>query len=107
MCIFCQIIEGSIPATVRWQNEQWIAIDDIHPKADTHILLVSRKHIPSLMESTPQDDALLATTLPALRHLAKEVDIEQRGYRIVNNCGKGAGQLVDHLHFHLLSGGLS
>jgi len=105
-CIFCTIVEENAATTIRWQNEHWIAINDIHPKADTHVLLISRKHIPSLAETSDADDVLLATTLPTVRALAQEVGIVESGYRMVNNCGRGAGQMVDHLHFHVLSGGL-
>ena len=106
MCIFCEIVEGRSPATKRWSNDQWIVINDIHPKATTHVLLVSRKHIPSLDETSEEDAQLLGSVLPTIRQLAKDWSLVEGGYRVVNNCGKGAGQVVDHLHFHLMSGSI-
>jgi len=106
MCIFCEIVDGRASATTRWSNDQWIAINDIHPKATTHVLLVSRKHIPSLDATSAEDDELLGSVLPTIRRLAKDWSLVEGGYRIVNNCGAGAGQVVDHLHFHLLSGAI-
>ncbi len=105
MCIFCQIVSGVISTTIRWQDAAWIAIDDIHPKARTHVLLVSKRHIESLASARGDDDqALLQSALPTATEVARQLGIVEAGYKVVINTGAGAGQVVDHLHLHLLSG---
>jgi histidine triad (HIT) family protein len=104
-CLFCRIVSGELPATRVLEDEQVIVIRDIAPRAPTHLLAVSRRHVPSLDELTgaPRDVELLAAVFAALRRLAHESGL-QHGYRIVSNIGPGGGQTVPHLHVHLLGG---
>lgn len=82
----------------------WIAIDDIHPKAKTHVLLVSKTHIESLEQA--MDQALLESGLSTVQMVARTLGLVEAGYKTVINTGRGAGQIVDHLHIHLLSGNI-
>jgi histidine triad (HIT) family protein len=103
-CIFCRIAEGSLPATIVYDDGDIVAFRDISPQAPTHIVLIPRKHIASLRELVEQDDASVGYLVRAAARLAQEEHIAERGYRLVVNCGREAGQTVDHLHFHLLGG---
>ncbi|ABW18784.1 histidine triad nucleotide-binding protein [Alkaliphilus oremlandii] len=104
-CIFCKIIEGQIPSAKVYEDDHVIAFKDIAPEAPTHLLIVPRKHIPSIVDISEEDsNMILPRIFAAIGHLAKEFNLEQEGFRIVNNCGKNGGQTVDHLHFHLLGG---
>ncbi len=103
-CIFCSIIGKELPAQIRWEDSQWIAFDDIHPKAATHVLLVSKTHVGSLVEAGGEHEGLLQSAVPTVKLVARTLGLESAGYKTVINTGKGAGQLVDHLHIHILSG---
>ena len=103
-CIFCGIVAKEVPAGIRWQNDQWIAFDDIHPKAQTHVLVVPKKHIASLLDAGDADEALVAGALGAIREVARLLRLAS--YKVVSNNGTEAGQIVDHWHFHLLSGAI-
>lgn len=104
-CIFCKIVNGEIPATVLFENDKVVAFKDINPEAPNHLLVIPKKHVASMAHATEKDiQEVIPEIFKAIKHLAGEFDINQEGYRIVNNCGKLGGQTVDHLHFHLLGG---
>lgn len=104
-CIFCKIIEGEIPSTLVYENEHVIAFEDINPEAPTHLLIVPKKHIPTTMDVMEEDGKIIMPEIfAAIRHLARQFDLAEEGFRIVNNCGSNGGQTVNHLHFHLLGG---
>lgn len=103
-CIFCQIIEGKIPSETIYQDEETIAFRDINPQAPVHIVIIPRKHIPSLDQLKEADSALVGRMVAVANRLAKEEGVADRGYRVVINCGKEGGQLVPHLHMHLVGG---
>ncbi len=103
-CVFCQIVAGRIPATIVYQDDDIVAFRDIHPVAPTHVLVVPRKHVASLAEAGPEDEALLGRLLLGVRRVALDLGIVENGYRTILNTGAGAGQSVFHLHAHLLSG---
>lgn len=102
-CLFCQIIEGSIPSTIVYQDEQCYAFTDIHPQAPVHILLAPREHIASLAESEADHRGLLGHLLWVAAEIARTKNLP-RGYRLVINTGEDGGQTVEHLHIHLLGG---
>ncbi len=102
-CIFCRIIEGDLPGKIVYTDERVVAIEDLHPHAPTHILLLPREHIPGLAEAGPGHDALLGYLQRIAARLAKERGLHG-GYRTVLNVGPDAGQSVFHLHLHLLGG---
>jgi histidine triad (HIT) family protein len=102
-CLFCKIIDGSIPSTRIYEDEECIAFADIHPQAPAHLLVVPRKHIGSLAEAASEDTPLLGHLLARAADLARQRGLT-KGYRTVINTGADGGQTVDHLHLHLLGG---
>ena len=103
-CIFCQIVAGKIPGDILYQDEEVIAFPDINPAAPTHVLIVTRKHIPSLTQLTDEETPLIGHMVKVANQLAQEQGIAESGYRVVINCGRDGGQVVPHLHMHLLGG---
>ncbi len=103
-CIFCKIIAGQIPADVLYKDDKVIAFRDINPVAPVHLLVIPREHIPSLNEITEQQSPLIAHMIMVAKQLAKQQDIATKGYRVVFNVGSWGGQLIQHLHMHLLGG---
>ena len=103
-CLFCKIAAGQIPATIVFQDDHIVAFKDITPRAPTHVLVVPRRHIASLNELGPGDDALVGEMVRAAASIAKEQGLADRGYRTVFNCNADAGQTVFHIHLHLLGG---
>lgn len=103
-CIFCKIIKQEIPAKIIYEDENIIAFDDINPKAPTHKLIVPRKHLATLNDADANDTQLLGQLLQVAQKLAKQLNIAEQGYRTVINCNAGGGQIVFHLHVHLLGG---
>ncbi|MEN6529763.1 MAG: histidine triad nucleotide-binding protein [Anaerolineaceae bacterium] len=103
-CVFCSIVAKKSPAKILYEDDQVIVIEDIHPVAPVHLLIISRKHIPSLNELQPEDSPLLSHMLLTARKIAREVIGEDAAYRTVINTGSAAGQTVFHLHLHLIAG---
>lgn len=103
-CIFCQIIEGNIPADIYYQDDDLLAFHDIHPVAPTHILIIPKRHIATANEFTDEDAVLIGKLSIAASRIAKELRVDQSGYRTVMNCNRDAGQTVFHIHLHLLAG---
>lgn len=103
-CIFCKIIAKEMPAEIVWEDDLLIGIKDIKPVAPVHILLIPKKHIKSLNEITEDDKDLVGHIQLVANQLAKKLDIADKGYRTVNNCGDLGGQTVHHIHYHLLGG---
>ena len=102
-CLFCKIIEGAIPSTDVYQDEQCYAFADINPKAPAHILIAPRKHLDSLASVQEEDSLLLGHLLRIASEIARTRGLH-KGYRVVINHGEDGGQTVDHLHVHLLGG---
>ena len=103
-CIFCKIIAGQIPSDVIYTDDKVIAFRDISPMAPVHLLIIPREHIPSLNDVTEQQNALVGHMVQVAKQLAKQQGIATKGYRIVINSGPQGGQVVQHLHMHLLGG---
>lgn len=101
-CIFCDIAGGRGPAHLRFEDEAVVAFDDIHPAAPVHILVIPRQHIQSIAHLDAGSSDVIAKLIYAAKRIATEQGLE--GYKIVFNVGRAAGQLVDHLHLHLLGG---
>lgn len=102
-CLFCRIIDGSIPSNLVYEDETCIAFSDIHPHAAVHVLVVPRKHIGSLADATAEDSPLLGHLLSTVAEIARQKGLA-KGYRTVINTGEEGGQTVNHLHLHLLGG---
>lgn len=101
--IFSLIIEGKLPSTKVFENERILAIEDIHPIAPVHILILSKKEIPNLQGLQPQDFSLMEEMVKVAQKIAVEKGISD-GYRLLTNNGEDAGQTIFHLHFHLIGG---
>ncbi|MDP2053664.1 MAG: histidine triad nucleotide-binding protein [Acidobacteriota bacterium] len=103
-CLFCKIIAGEIPASKVYEDDQLIAFNDINPQAPTHVLIVPKRHIPTLNDLSAADDGLVGTMVRRAAAIAKEQEFDGPGYRTVFNCNAQAGQTVFHIHLHLLGG---
>jgi len=103
-CIFCQIASGKIPSDIAYQDEELIAFRDIKPQAPAHLIIIPRKHIPSLAHLSEADSPLIGHMIAIANQLAKGEGIADKGYRLAINSGEEGGQLVPHLHLHLLGG---
>ncbi|MAF84975.1 MAG: histidine triad nucleotide-binding protein [Dehalococcoidales bacterium] len=103
-CIFCQIVAGKVSTEFLYQDEDAVAFRDIHPIAPTHIIIIPKKHIPSLAHLSEEQLPLMGHMVRIANQLAKREGIATQGYRLVINCGKEGGQVVPHLHIHLLGG---
>jgi histidine triad (HIT) family protein len=103
-CLFCKIINREIPATIRYEDDEIIAFDDINPQAPFHFLVIPKKHISTLNDITLEDTELVGKLVKTASTLAKEVGIAENGYRTVFNCNGDAGQIVYHIHLHMLGG---
>ncbi len=103
-CIFCQIASGKIPADIVHQDKEIIAFRDIKPEAPLHLIIIPRKHIPSLDQMKEGEAALVGRMVAVANKLAKDEGVAEKGYRLAINCGKEGGQLVPHIHMHLLGG---
>ena len=103
-CLFCRVIAGEIPGAFVHQDDTLVAFRDINPQAPLHVLIVPRRHIPTLNDLTPADDGLVGAMFRRAAALAKEHGYDGRGYRTVFNTNREAGQTVFHIHLHLLAG---
>lgn len=102
-CIFCSIIEGSIPSTKVYEDDKVLAFRDIAPQAPVHIVIIPKLHVANLLELS-REKGVMEDILNAVQVIAKQEGIDEKGFRLVNNCKEDGGQTVDHLHFHLLGG---
>ncbi len=103
-CVFCSIVAKEIQSKIAYEDDDVVAFHDINPQAPVHVLVVPKKHIPSLNEATEEEQSLLGKLLLVAKKLAKELKISESGYRLVLNTNRGAGQSVFHIHLHLLGG---
>jgi histidine triad (HIT) family protein len=101
-CIFCQIVEGKIPSRKVYEDEDLVAFHDISPVAPTHVLVIPKRHVSSLMEL--EDEQLAGRILLGIRKIARQLELDEKGFRVVNNMGSDGGQTVFHIHFHLIGG---
>ena len=102
--IFMKIVRHEVPAQILYQDDDITAFKDINPAAPAHVLIVPNKHIATLNDATPEDERLLGKIVLTAQRIARELGIDQSGYRLVMNCNSNGGQSVYHLHFHLLGG---
>jgi len=103
-CIFCRIVAGDVPSDIVYQDEDFLAFRDISPQAPTHVLIIPKTHITSLAQLTEEQQELAGRLIIIAKKLAEKEGIAKRGYRLVMNCGPEGGQLVPHLHLHLIGG---
>ena len=103
-CVFCKIAAGKIPGQILYQDEDIVAFRDINPQAPVHLVIIPRKHIPSLARLSEAEAPVIASMVNIANRLAREESIAETGYRLAINCGEQGGQAVPHLHMHLLGG---
>jgi len=103
-CLFCGIVEGSVPSTGVLETERCYAFRDINPAAPVHVLVVPREHVGGVDELGPEHAGLLADLFAAVNQVAEKEGVAESGFRVVANVGEDAGQLVGHLHLHVLGG---
>jgi histidine triad (HIT) family protein len=102
-CLFCKMVAGEVPADVVYEDEEVLVFKDINPKAEVHLLMIPKQHTESLATLSEADDAVVARMMRKLPIIAEEQGLES-GFRTIINTGAGGGQVVFHLHMHLLGG---
>lgn len=103
-CLFCKIASGQLDTKLIYQDEHYVAFNDIAPQAPHHILIIPRKHIATINDITQEDHALIGNMMLIAKKIAHDLNIAEPGYRVLMNCNKNGGQAVYHIHFHLLGG---
>lgn len=103
-CVFCKIVSGELPSKKVFEDDNVLAFEDISPAAPVHVLIIPKQHIASVMHVEADQLPLIQEIHRVAQHLANELGLSDKGFRIVNNCGEEGGQTVDHLHYHLLGG---
>jgi len=104
-CVFCRIVDRKTPADIEFEDDAVLAFRDIYPKAPVHILIVPKRHIPSVMAMEAEDAEIVGRCFLAARALGEQKGLAARGYRLRVNCGPEGGQVVYHVHVHFLAGG--
>ena len=105
MCLFCKIANHEQNADIVYENEEIIVFKDINPKSLVHLLIVPKKHINSVNELEDDDRDLISNMIFLAKKIAFEKGLYKKGYRLTFNVGRGGGQIVDHIHLHLMGGG--
>ena len=103
-CIFCKIVRGEVPAALVYEDERVLAFDDIQPMAPVHVVIIPKKHIATFMDVEEGQTADLQAMMEAAKKVAKLKKVDEKGFRLVINCNEEGGQVVFHLHMHLLGG---
>lgn len=103
-CIFCNIIEKKKPAKIIYEDEFVVAFEDINPQAPVHVLVIPKKHIPTNIDIKEEDNALISHLFQIANKVARDKGIAGRGFRLVMNCNREAGQTIFHLHLHVFGG---
>ena len=102
-CLFCKIVAGTIPSTKVYEDESILAFRDINPQAPVHVLVIPKAHIQDTDGVTTENSNLVAHIFEVIPQIAKAEGLTN-GYRVISNCGPDSGQMVPHLHFHILGG---
>ncbi|MCG0238763.1 MAG: histidine triad nucleotide-binding protein [Firmicutes bacterium] len=103
-CIFCKIVRGELPSTKVYEDDLVLAFKDINPQAPVHVLVIPKAHYENVLELPAHDGQLLSRLLSAIQQVARELGVAETGFRLVANTGPDSGQMVPHLHFHILGG---
>jgi histidine triad (HIT) family protein len=103
-CVFCQIIRGEEPADFLYQGESVVVFKDIHPHAPVHFLIVPRRHIRSLNDLTEGDRDIISDMILVAKQMARKQSISESGYKLLFNVERGGGQVIPHVHLHLIGG---
>jgi histidine triad (HIT) family protein len=103
-CLFCNMAAGRTEASKLHDDDLVFAVRDIHPRAPVHFMVIAKEHIPGVPDIGEEHSALLARMVMVANQLAKTEGIAKRGYRLTFNCGEDGGQIIYHLHLHVLGG---
>lgn len=103
-CIFCKIVCGEIPCSKVYEDDTVLCFNDINPEAPYHVIVIPKKHISNLNSITEEDSEILSHIFMVIKKVVKDLGIEEKGYRVITNCGEDGGQTVQHIHFHVLGG---
>jgi histidine triad (HIT) family protein len=103
-CLFCNIVRKKISAKILYEDNSVLAFEDIHPQAPVHVLVIPKKHITTCLDIQEEDLSLIGYLFETAGKIAREKGIAERGFRLVMNCNREAGQTVFHLHLHVLGG---
>jgi len=103
-CIFCKIVKGDIPCSRVYESDNVLAFDDISPMAPVHVIVIPKRHIATVMDLGDADTTLMAEILTAVQEVARIKGIDEKGFRMTINCNEEGGQIVFHLHVHVLGG---
>lgn len=103
-CLFCRITRKEVPASIVYEDEDILAFNDINPVAPIHVLIIPKKHISTFFAMEPEDEVLMGKLHRAAVHIASSLGLNEKGFRLVANCQRGGGQLIFHLHYHLIAG---
>ena len=103
-CIFCQIVRNEAPADFMYKNDSLVVFKDIHPHAPVHLLIVPKDHIRSVNDIDAKDGAIISEMILAGKMMAQRTGIAESGYKLLFNVERGGGQVIFHLHLHLLGG---
>jgi histidine triad (HIT) family protein len=103
-CIFCRIARGEIPCGKVYENDRVLAFDDIHPAAPVHVIIIPKEHVATLLDLKPGRQDLSEALLLAANEVARIKGVDEKGFRVVINCNREGGQVVFHLHVHVLGG---
>ncbi|HBX22828.1 MAG TPA: histidine triad nucleotide-binding protein [Desulfotomaculum sp.] len=103
-CIFCKIVKKEIPAEIVYENDDVLVFKDIKPASPIHLLLIPKKHIPTFFDLQPEDSKIIGEVQRAAATVARDMGLTKQGFRLVSNCMEDAGQLVFHIHYHMLAG---
>ena len=103
-CIFCKIVKKEIPADIVYENDDVLVFKDIKPASPIHLLLIPKKHIPTFFDLQPEDSKIIGEVQRAAATVARDMGLTEQGFRLVSNCMEDAGQLVFHMHYHMMAG---
>lgn len=103
-CLFCKIVRSEIPSEQVYQDQDFLAFKDIHPKAPVHILVIPKKHIPSLADIQDGDEPMLGKLFHRVARVAEEVGVAEKGYKVLVNVREHGGQIIPHIHVHIIGG---
>lgn len=103
-CIFCKIVAGTIPSNKVYEDDNVMAFDDIHPMAPVHVIVIPKQHIPTLLDVDAGETQTMNRLTKAIQEVARIKNMDQKGFRVVVNCNEEGGQVIFHLHIHVLGG---
>lgn len=103
-CLFCKIIKKEVPSDIVYEDEDVVAFRDIHPVAPVHVLVIPKKHISRITDIKKEDEHIVGKIYSVINIIAEQEGIKDKGFRVIANCGEDGGQIIEHLHFHLLGG---